>query len=391
MIELTFQEFHEQNYDDNHYCLYVMKNGLGDVLYVGISTSDIWERWFSWGGHMTWDGQIIYGESPVGINIEDHLPASLDWNIQLWTLQDCLRFCSNELPEDTSGITVHEIEPIMIQKLAPVLNVTYSLPFGKDTIPSGRDELEQMPQHEPLNMGEEINRFLDNLRCSPRTVFAYRNALEQFVKAVGLDARLDTPTYIQFLISLQDKSPSTQRVYTTAVLKLYRFCRSGDQMELQEATQRYRRKTTKRIVDFNLSAVEKVITYCESLDADTYDSLSIKLEALRDRAFVLTLADTGLRISEACSLRYGDIAWNENRALITGMGSKQTLIRFSNRSIRALTDYLAARALVERSARKELGSQPLFARRDIRASKKSDRLVQVECGKQSKNALQRLA
>ena len=143
MIELTFQEFHEQQYDDNRYCLYVMKNGLGDVLYVGISTSDIWERWFGWGGHMLWDGNVIYGESPIGVKIEDHLPDSLKWNIQLWNLKDCLEFCREDLPTDISTITIHDIEPIMIRKLSPALNGTHNLNPGKDSTPKSRREIER--------------------------------------------------------------------------------------------------------------------------------------------------------------------------------------------------------------------------------------------------------
>jgi site-specific recombinase XerD len=94
------------------------------------------------------------------------------------------------------------------------------------------------------------------------------------------------------------------------------------------------------------------------------------LFALRDRAFVLTLVDTGLRISEACSLKRGDIDWLEQRAIIIGKGDKQALVRFSNRSIQALKDYLHARAVVDPNSRTPLSSQPLFARHDIRASKK---------------------
>ena len=75
-------------------------------------------------------------------------------------------------------------------------------------------------------MEKEIEFFLDSLTHSPKTIFAYRNALEQFVKAVGKNAELSTATYIEFLASLRDKSSSTQRVYTTAVLKFYKFCQS---------------------------------------------------------------------------------------------------------------------------------------------------------------------
>jgi site-specific recombinase XerD len=190
------------------------------------------------------------------------------------------------------------------------------------------------------------------------------------VKVVGKDAELNTATYVEFLASLQNKSPSTQRVYTTAVLGFYRFCKAGNLIDLQEATQYYKRRSGNRVVNFNRDAVEKVIAYCESLTGDTSPSLSTKLEALRDRAFVLTLADTGLRISEACSLKRGDIDWNEKRGFLVGQSDKQTVVRFSNRSIQALTQYLSTRSAVEPNSQKPPSSQPLFTRHDIRASKK---------------------
>lgn len=211
-------------------------------------------------------------------------------------------------------------------------------------------------------MKEEINHFLTTLDRSPKTIFAYRNALEQFTKIVGEDADLNTETYTAFLESLKSKSPSTKRVYTTAVRKFYAFCKAGDWFAMKEATDHYTRNQGKRIVNFNREAVEQVIAHCASLDGN--------LEALRDRAFVLTLADTGLRISEACAIKRGDIDWMEQRAIIIGKGDKQAVIRFSNRAIGALEVYLRARASVEPNSRVPLGSQPVFARHDIRASKK---------------------
>jgi site-specific recombinase XerD len=144
--------------------------------------------------------------------------------------------------------------------------------------------------------------------------------------------------------------------------KFYAFCKAGDLAELKEATQHSTRKQGKRIVNFNREAVEKVIAYCEALSGD--------LEALRDRAFVLALVDTGLRISEACALKRSDIDWMEQRAIIIGKGDKQDVIRFSNRSIDALNAYLRARSVIDPNSRVPLGSQPLYARHDIRASKK---------------------
>jgi len=218
-------------------------------------------------------------------------------------------------------------------------------------------------------MKTEIEHFLETLDRSPKTIFAYRNALVQFVNVVGDDALLNTETYIKFLTSLKRKAPSTQTVYTTAVLKFYAFSKTGNPAELLEATEHHTHKQGKRIVNFNREAVDQIIAYCVSLSGNVSSSLSVNLEVLRDRAFVLTLADTGLRISEACALKRGDIDWLEQRAIIIGKGDKQAVVRFSNRAIEALKLYLHARSSVEPNSRKPLASQPLFARHDIRASK----------------------
>ncbi len=219
-------------------------------------------------------------------------------------------------------------------------------------------------------METKIKSFLETLDRSPRTIFAYRNALNQFVAVVGEDADLDLATYTKFLTSIKSKSPATKRVYTTAVRKFYAFHKAWNADELKEATAHYTRTQGKRIVNFNREPVEKVIAYCASLDGISAKSHLEFLEALRDRAFVLTLADTGLRISEACALKRGDIDWLEQRAIIIGKGDKQSVVYFSNRCIEALKAYLHARVTVEPNSRTPLGSQPLFARHDIRASKK---------------------
>jgi len=189
----------------------------------------------------------------------------------------------------------------------------------------------------------KINNFLNSLDRSPKTIFAYRNALEQFLKVVGKDAELNTETYVKFLTSLKSKSPSTQRVYTTAVRKFYTFCKVRNWSELKEATQDHTRKSRMRMVNFNREAIEKVISHRASLRGN--------LEALRDRAFVLTLVDMGLRISEACSLKCGDIDWSEQCTIIIGKGEKQAIVRFSNRSIQSLKMKCTRKFLKRKSSR----------------------------------------
>jgi len=211
-------------------------------------------------------------------------------------------------------------------------------------------------------MQTQVNNFLDTLDLSQNTLKAYRYGLQRFISIVGEDAPLNVETYETFLVAIKRFSPSTKQIWRSAVLGLYTFCKSGNLAEMKGITKHYTRKQGKRMVNFNREAIEQVIDYCSRLSGD--------LPALRDRAFVLTLADTGLRISEACALKRGDIDWQEARAIIIGKGDKQDVIRFSQRSIQAMREYHTACASIEPNTRLPLKSQPLFARHDIRASKK---------------------
>jgi hypothetical protein len=140
MIEITFREFFEYNYrEDGVHELYVMKNGLGETLYIGISSENIWNRWFGPRGPILAGNNRMVGESSIGQKIVDHLPDSWDWKIQLWRLEDCREFCVDKL-NPTGVYTIKWLEPIMIQKLRPNLNVIYNLKPGADHQPKSEGE-----------------------------------------------------------------------------------------------------------------------------------------------------------------------------------------------------------------------------------------------------------
>jgi integrase len=121
---------------------------------------------------------------------------------------------------------------------------------------------------------------------------------------------------------------------------------------------------------FPTQDIERVLHFVSNLNALPADSTGERLRAMRDRAFLLALADTGLRVHEACNLRRGDIDWNEGRAIIIGKGNKQAVVRFTSRSMRALKDYLALRAELDGGSGKQLTALPLFARHDKGTGKK---------------------
>jgi integrase/recombinase XerC len=220
-----------------------------------------------------------------------------------------------------------------------------------------------------MSLHPQINKFLDNLDRSPKTIRAYRYGLKRFTDIMGEDADLTSDTYESFLKSIRDYSPPTKQIWRSAVLGLYKFCKAGNWLELKEITMRSTRRPGKRIINIDRDAIEKMIRYCDVLALIQGDPLT-QLRALRDRAFILTIADTGLRISEACSLKRGDINWQEYRAVIIGKGDKQAVVHFSDRSIKALKEYLSVRSRVDPDSRIPLSSQPLFASHDTRASKK---------------------
>lgn len=70
-----------------------------------------------------------------------------------------------------------------------------------------------------------------------------------------------------------------------------------------------------------------------------------RLEALRDRALMLTLFCTGMRREEVARLNRADIddGWLD-RGLITGKGEKERVVFFDEPTLEAIRAYLAARA-----------------------------------------------
>jgi len=200
----------------------------------------------------------------------------------------------------------------------------------------------------------------------PKTHTTYSQVMKAFIEFVGDDAPLTIETYIKFLRGIRHMNPSTKALYSSAVIGLYTFYGSTHPevniTALRQANKQYLQRPGVRLPNFDKEAIEKIMAYCEGHAGD--------LLALRDRAFVLCLADTGLRISEACGLRRGDIDWKEARTFVIGKGNKQALVRFSRRSLEAIKDYLSARGTLDGASGKPLASLPLFARHDKGAGKK---------------------
>jgi site-specific recombinase XerD len=175
-------------------------------------------------------------------------------------------------------------------------------------------------------------------------------------------------------IALKDLSPSSEQLYLAATTGFFKFLSAErladinlprfDLLRMQRA-----RRSGQRLPQFPREDIERVLMFVNTITNDETSPI-IRLRAMRDRAFLLTLADTGLRVHEACNLRRGDIDWNEGRAVIIGKGDKQAVVRFSTRSLNALQSYLSTRAALDGGSGHPLASLPLFARHDKGTGKK---------------------
>ena len=242
------------------------------------------------------------------------------------------------------------------------------------------------PISQPLSIQDALDAFLQVLENSrsKHTARTYKNGLNSFCLSLikhhllpdqTPPAELPEEAITWFTADLKDTSPATERLYLTAAIQFYEYLAAENLANpnltrLRILVRTRSRRSGIRLPQFPQNIIELLIKYAINLVNSPWENEFERLRNLRDRAFVLTLADTGLRVHEACQLRRGDIDWNEGRAVIIGKGDRQAVVRFSRRSLHSLREYLEARASIDGVSKRPLASLPLFARHDKGAGKK---------------------
>ena len=207
------------------------------------------------------------------------------------------------------------------------------------------------------------------------------NAFNEMLVANGIDAHVISPRDLSedavawFAAWLKDYAPATESLYLTAIAAFYEFLAAeritDPNLQRVRLLIRHRaRRPGLRLPQFPKNDIDTIINYANKIASNPAENPEEHLRSLRDRAFLLVLADTGLRVHEACALRRGDLDWNEGKAIIIGKGNRQAVVRFSQRSLKALRDYLSIRSQVDGGAGRPLATLPLFARHDRGAGKK---------------------
>jgi site-specific recombinase XerD len=242
------------------------------------------------------------------------------------------------------------------------------------------------PENSPQTIQQVVSSYLNtiSLARSANTARTYTNALNIFFVVLKDHGVKPEETSIQqlgeesvswMINSLKDYSATTERLYLTATASFFEYVSAENLSQINLPRIRMlihqrARRPGQRLPQFPKDNIELVLEYAETLANKPVDKPDVHLRNLRDRAFLIILADTGLRVHEACNMRRGDLEWNEGRAIIIGKGNRQAVVRFSRRAQIALRDYFAARAPIDGASGRPLSSLPLFARHDRGAGKK---------------------
>lgn len=237
-----------------------------------------------------------------------------------------------------------------------------------------------------VTIQEAIEHYLQQIKRSKsrHTLSAYRQGIAAFVACLAggkppvdvLQTEISTlsPLWLeQFLDQLQEQAVSTEHLYTTAVAGFYRYVAAQGWANINLSTLDFelsqRRSPGKRLHVFPEADVEKLLDFVAATLQTPPEKMSDRLTLCRDVALLFTLADTGLRVSEACSLRKGDLDWDHQRAVIIGKGNKQAIVRFSVRALEYLRRYMQLRSPLDQAQGRQ-NVLPVFARHDRRAGQK---------------------
>lgn len=236
------------------------------------------------------------------------------------------------------------------------------------------------------SINRTVEQFLGMVKLSrsANTHLTYSKAMSHMLKVVAshhIDPAVENAgslpeDVVSWMIqSLQYHAPSSERLFLTALTGYFEFLSAENMTEVNIQKVRLlikqrARKPGIRLPQFPRDAIARLLDEVEAFPVGENLQPQDKLRILRDKAFLITLGETGLRVHEACRLRRADMDWNEGHAIVIGKGNREAVVRFSRRAQKNLQTYLNLRASFDQKSGKNPGALPVFARHDKGAGEK---------------------
>lgn len=207
-----------------------------------------------------------------------------------------------------------------------------------NTIPRQSGSSDKSDRSDRMELIDGFEGFLALERgMSPNTRLGYLsdiNRFADFLEGIGRLSLLDaTPEDIDnFLADLVDVglAPRSCARVLAGVKSFYRYCRLASLIAENPTLLISGPKYGSRLPE--------VLSVEEINDMISMADLS-KPEGWRNRAIMETLYGSGLRVSELCGLRYGDLYTDEGMLRVEGKGSKQRFVPMSHYCMKAIDDW----------------------------------------------------
>lgn len=209
---------------------------------------------------------------------------------------------------------------------------------------------------------------------SMHTYLASRNAVKAFLDAIG-DIPLPTLTedhYSQFLSALKIYNARTEQLYATLIFGWFEYLSAKEIKPINIAKLKYareneQRRPGKRLREFDQYALERLKKGVSDWIVKADDLLLARAKAL-----VILGLESGLRVSELCVLRIGDLDFERLQGMVIGKGNKQRRFPFTKKSVSAIHFYLSMRKRLEPDRGKDVtpGEVPVFVSHSKRGHSK---------------------
>ncbi|MGF1506011.1 MAG: tyrosine-type recombinase/integrase [Anaerolineae bacterium] len=235
-----------------------------------------------------------------------------------------------------------------------------------------------------MTVETHIQTYLRTLHTglSDRTQTAYRQGLNLFrtylieedLRPLPLDD-LTADVLLGFLNYLQENySVETEHLYSRAVLHFMRYVekRAGNDLhaaDLAAQLDAARRPKQHHEPNLPLDILDTILDYATMVALPTQSSTDPSrddLRQFRDKAYILMLADTGLRVSEMSRLRVRDFSPDDEQLVLPD----RTRLPLSSTTTRVASSYLTLRSKLDSDQTLPPEDLPLFARHDKRAGSK---------------------
>ncbi len=179
-----------------------------------------------------------------------------------------------------------------------------------------------------------------------------------------------------FLASLKTMSVGTENLYVTAIVGLFEnmYVNYRTEFDLREIgiIRKWRtRRSVQQPYFLPYDEIEHFLNVVQETKIDETDNL-VRLRRYRDKAFLLTLAATALRVNEACHLTHKCVNFNDHAIEVIGKGNRIMYATLSRRAEEAIFDYLRERKIMDAETGQFQHSDvdfPFFVRHNINTKK----------------------